>query len=73
MDNLEAKLDPRRFLRIHRSTIVNVDHIEEIAPYSNGELVLVLKSGQRLAVSRTYRDRLKRFRGEQGDQEPARG
>lgn len=61
LSRLEARLESRRFLRIHRSTIVNVGHIEQIAPYSSGELVLVLRSGQRLTVSRTYRDRLENF------------
>lgn len=62
LSHLEADLDPDLFLRIHRSTIVNIDHVAEIAPYSGGELVLILKSGQRLTVSRTYRERFQRLR-----------
>ena len=58
---LEEMLDSRQFLRIHRSTIVNLDQVAEVAPHSSGELVLVLKNGQRLTVSRSYRKRLRRF------------
>ena len=55
MADLEARLDPDRFLRIHRSTIVNRDRIQALEPMSNGEYVLTLHDGTRLASSRSYR------------------
>jgi len=54
---IEERLDPRRFARIHRSTVVNVDRVRELLPYSNRELVVVLHDGTRLKLSRGYRDR----------------
>lgn len=56
--SLEDRLDPRRFLRIHRSTLVNLDRVREIAPTFHGDYVAVLDCGQRLAVGRRYKDRL---------------
>ncbi|MEW6323685.1 MAG: LytTR family DNA-binding domain-containing protein [Acidobacteriota bacterium] len=58
MNNMEARLDPRRFVRIHRSRIVNADRIKELQPWFNGEYVVVLQNGQRLTLSRGYRERL---------------
>jgi two-component system LytT family response regulator len=58
---LEAQLDPARFLRIHRSTIVNLDRVREIHPLFHGEYRVVLKDGTKLTLSRGYRDRLGRF------------
>jgi two-component system LytT family response regulator len=58
MTSLEAKLDPSRFLRIHRSTIVNVERIKELQPSFHGDYVVMLLSGKRLTLSRGYRDRL---------------
>lgn len=55
---LERKLDPKRFLRIHRSTIVNTRAIREIQPLQHGECLIFLDGGQRLNLSRTYRDNL---------------
>lgn len=52
--HLEAKLDPEQFLRIHRGTIVNIDRLKELHPYTNGEYFAVLSDGKRLKVSRTY-------------------
>jgi two-component system LytT family response regulator len=54
----EKRLDPERFVRIHRSTIVNVDRVKEMQPLFNGDQTLVLRSGAHLTVSRTYRERL---------------
>jgi two-component system LytT family response regulator len=54
----ELRLDPERFVRIHRSTIVNVDRVKEMQPLFNGDQILVLRSGKQLTVSRTYRERL---------------
>ena len=58
MTNLEAKLDPSKFVRIHRSTIVNIDRIQDWKPLFSGECVLTLRNGVKLTVSRTYRPRL---------------
>ncbi|WP_104023417.1 LytR/AlgR family response regulator transcription factor [Gemmatirosa kalamazoonensis] len=58
MGRLEATLDPRRFVRIHRSIIANVDRIAELRPHANREFVVVLRDGTRLKLSRSYRDRL---------------
>jgi len=58
LSEMEAKLDPARFARIHRSTIVNVDHIREIQPWSHGDALVILKNGTQLTLSRRYRDRL---------------
>jgi two-component system LytT family response regulator len=55
---LEAQLDPRRFVRIHRSTIANLDRVLEIQPSFQGEHVVVLKDGTRLSLSRRYRGRV---------------
>jgi two-component system, LytTR family, response regulator len=55
---LEERLDPRRFLRIHRSTIVNAAHVRELRPWSHGDYRVVLRDGTELTLSRRYRDRL---------------
>ena len=55
---IEAKLDPARFVRIHRSSIVSVDHIRELQPAFHGEFVVTLQSGRRLNCSRTYAESL---------------
>lgn len=52
------KLDPNRFLRIHRSTAVNIDSIVQLEPLSHGELELLIKHGGRVKVSRTHRTAL---------------
>jgi two-component system LytT family response regulator len=56
MASLGARLDPRRFVRIHRSAIVNVDRIREIQPWFRGDHIVILRDGRRLTLSRTYRD-----------------
>jgi two-component system LytT family response regulator len=58
MARLEATLDPRRFVRIHRSVIANVARIAELRPHANREYVVVLRDGTRLKLSRSYRERL---------------
>jgi two-component system LytT family response regulator len=58
LSHLENRLDPGRFLRIHRSWLVNLDCIKELTPLFNGDYTVVLRSGDELTLSRTYRDRL---------------
>jgi len=58
MNNMEGRLDGRRFVRIHRSRIVNTDRIKEMQPWFNGEHVVVLQNGTRLTLSRGYREKL---------------
>jgi two-component system LytT family response regulator len=58
MNELEEKLDPRTFLRIHRSTIVNLERVKELHQNPNGEYVAVLKDGTQLKLSRNRRERL---------------
>jgi two-component system LytT family response regulator len=61
MKDLEKRLDPRRFQRVHRSTIVNLDLVKQVKPHTNGECFLVLNSGAQVKVSRSYRDVVARF------------
>jgi two-component system LytT family response regulator len=56
MSHLESQLDPHQFVRIHRSTIVNVDRIQEIRSSFHGEYVVTLRGGMRVTLSRGYRD-----------------
>lgn len=58
MNRLESQLDAHQFVRVHRSTIVNVDRILELRSSFNGEHVVVLRSGTRLTMSRGYRELL---------------
>ena len=60
MQEMEQRLDPATFARIHRSHLVNVDCIQEVQPGRHGDCMAVLKNGARLAVSRRYRERLLR-------------
>ena len=61
MNELEQKLDPRKFLRIHRSTIINSDRLRELHQNPNGEYIVVLKSGVELKLSRNRRERLEQL------------
>ncbi len=61
LNELEEKLDPARFLRIHRSTIVNFDRIKELHQNPNGEYIVVLKNGTELKLSRSRRERLEKL------------
>jgi two-component system LytT family response regulator len=58
MQSLESRLDPERFFRIHRSRIVNMERIQELQPWFNGEYVVILRNGTRLTLSRGYREKL---------------
>jgi two-component system LytT family response regulator len=60
---LAEKLDPREFIRIHRSTIVNVRRIREVQPWFQGSHIVVLHSGEELRMSRYQRDAVERLLG----------
>jgi two-component system LytT family response regulator len=59
MARLESSLDPAKFARIHRSTIVNVDRVKELHPMFRGDYAVVLRDGRELTLAKSYRDRLK--------------
>ena len=61
--NLETRLDPRRFARVHRSAIVNISCVKQLRRHTHGEYVLVLEDGTELKLSRTHRDQLQRLLG----------
>jgi two-component system LytT family response regulator len=61
--NLETRLDPKRFARVHRSAIVNVTSVKQLRRRSHGEYVLILGDGVELKLSRTYRDQLQLLLG----------
>ena len=61
MKDLERRLDPKNFQRVHRSTIVNLNQVRQVKPHTNGECFLVLESGAEVKVSRSYRDVVARF------------
>lgn len=58
LKELEAKLEPRQFVRIHRSTIVNVRRVKELQPLVHGESIVVLHDGTKLRLSRSRREHL---------------
>jgi two-component system LytT family response regulator len=58
MNDMETKLDPEKFLRIHRSTIVNIDRIKELHPHFNGDYVVLLHDGTELKLSRSRREQV---------------
>jgi two-component system LytT family response regulator len=58
MNALEARLDPIRFFRIHRSRIVNIERVQELQPWFNGEYRVLLRNGTMLTLSRAYQERL---------------
>ncbi len=58
MNALETRLDPARFLRIHRSTIVNIERIRELQPLFHGDYVVILQDGTQLTLTRGYRQKL---------------
>lgn len=70
MKALVESLDPERFLRIHRSTIVNLERVKELEPWFNGEYRVVLRDGKVLTLSANYRSELARFKSLPGPTEP---
>jgi len=55
---LAEKLDTTKFIRIHRSTIVNIEQIAELEPYYNGEYIIYMKDGSQHKLSRSYKDQI---------------
>lgn len=60
LTGLLDELDPARFVRVHRSTVLNIDHLKEVQPWFSGDYLALLKDGRELRVSRRYRDELMR-------------
>jgi two-component system LytT family response regulator len=56
--SLESRLDPERFVRIHRRTIIAIDAIKEVQPWFGGDQIMILHDGRQLRVSRTFRQSL---------------
>lgn len=63
MQSLEERLDPRQFVRVHRSAIVNVDRVQSLQPYFRGKHILTLKDGTRVTMSRSRRANFERAVG----------
>jgi two-component system LytT family response regulator len=61
MHFIERRLDPATFVRIHRSFIVNADYVRELRTESNGDRVVVMKTGQALPISRRRRTEAERI------------
>lgn len=64
MNRIETQLDPRVFLRIHRSTMVRVEAIRRVEPLFNGDRTVTLRDGTKLTLSRSYHERAKAALGE---------
>ena len=58
MNDLEKKLDPGQFSRIHRSTIINLNYIKSVEPVSHGDYIVRMQNGAELSLSRHYRSNL---------------
>jgi len=63
MSDIQGKLDPDQFIRIHRSTFVNFDKIKELQPWFHGEYVVILRDGTQLTMSRSYKNNLPELLG----------
>jgi two-component system LytT family response regulator len=61
--SIEEQLDPKKFLRVHRSTIVRIDSIRELQPWFHGEYHIILHNGTKLTLSRNYREQLQQVLG----------
>jgi two-component system LytT family response regulator len=60
LTSLVDELDPSHFVRVHRSTVVNLDRIREVQPWFGGDYVALLKDNQQIRVSRRFREGLLR-------------
>ena len=58
MNELEARLDPAQFLRVHRSSIVNLDRVRELQPWFRGDYRVVLRDGTQLTLTKNHREKL---------------
>jgi two-component system LytT family response regulator len=63
MTAIEARLDPKHFLRVSRSAIVNVDRIKELQPMFHGDYTIILRNGAKLGLSRNYREKIQQLLG----------
>jgi two-component system LytT family response regulator len=61
MGQLEQRLPAGDFIRIHRSTLVNLERVAQVQPWLKGDYVLILRDGTRLVSGRTYRERVQRL------------
>jgi two-component system LytT family response regulator len=61
LNNIESQINPRRFVRIHRRTIVNIDRVKEVQTWARGEYRVVLFTGACYTLSRTYRQHFEKF------------
>ena len=59
MKELDQQLDPRKFVRVHRSAIVNINYVQKLISHISGEYHLILNNGSELKVSRSHRDKVK--------------
>lgn len=57
MSRLETRLDPRRFVRIHRSAIINIERLQELQPLFHGDYTVILNDGTKLTLSRGYKEK----------------
>jgi two-component system LytT family response regulator len=64
LNDLAERLDPRRFVRVHRSALINIESVLQLEPISHGEFEVVLRDGSRTRVSRTYRGQLEKRLGQ---------
>jgi two-component system, LytTR family, response regulator len=64
LSQIETQLDPRVFLRVHRSTIVRIEAVKSVEPLFNGDRAVTLRDGTKLTLSRSYRERAKAVLGE---------
>ncbi|MFK7848571.1 MAG: LytR/AlgR family response regulator transcription factor [Rhodothermales bacterium] len=61
LSDIEKQLNPKQFLRVHRSRIVNIEQIQEMQPQGSGDCILILKDGTEITSSRTYREQRRRL------------
>ena len=65
MNNLETELDPKKFVRIHKSAIVNIDQIKELHPLVHGDFRVILRDSTELTISRRYREKVDELLGKE--------